>query len=230
MMNILRLTLIGLISINSAWSAAPKSYNQAKPYVYALFREHPITLYCHCRYEHKKINLNSCNMQSAAHLARAHRVELEHMMPAENFGRQLACWREKICIKNNKAYRGRKCCRQQSPLFNQAEGELYNLWPSVGLVNGARSNFRYNAFKGSAFYGCPIVIDKTHRQVSPADEVKGIVARANLFMSDEYHIVLSSAQRRLFLAWHKQFPPDDWEKQWAAAVEKIEGYRNPYIQ
>ncbi|WP_244917911.1 endonuclease [Legionella busanensis] len=90
--------------------------------------------------------------------------------------------------------------------------------------------FRYSMLENhTSFYGCPITIDKKSRRVEPADFAKGIVARANLFMAYKYGIDLSEAQRNLFIAWDKEFPPNANEKWWAEAVAKIEGYPNPYI-
>ena len=98
------------------------------------------------------------------------------------------------------------------------------------MVNQARSNYRYNIVQPTTiFYGCAISIDKQARKVEPADSVKGIVARANLFMADHYAIRLSDQQRQLFTAWNKLFPPSAWEKEWSAHVAQIEGYSNPYI-
>ena len=170
-------------------------------------------------------------MQSASSIKRARRVEWEHMMPAENFGNHFPCWREPLCTKKNgKQYKGRACCERIDPEFRHAEAELYNLWPAVGLVNQARSNYRYSPVQpNTLFYGCSISIDKSARKVEPADSVKGIVARANLFMAQHYAIRLSDQQQQLFTAWSKQFPPSVWEKEWAAHVAQTEGYTNPYI-
>ncbi len=44
---------------------------------------------------------------------RARRIEWEHLIPAENFGRQFSCWREgnPQCVSSKgKAYKGRRCC------------------------------------------------------------------------------------------------------------------------
>ena len=220
-----------LIFALSSVIAAPETYSIAKRYARVLFHENPVTLYCACHYDKNRIDLKSCGMESAKHIKRARRVEFEHMMPAENFGRHLVCWREKICRnKEGKAYKGRSCCRKKSPEFNEAEAELYNLWPSVGLVNQARSNFRFSPLpRRSGFYGCDIEIDKKQRKVDPPNRAKGIVARANLFMSERYNIRLSPAQRKLFKAWSKQYPPTEQEKSWAASVAKVEGYQNRYI-
>lgn len=212
--------------------SSPASFTEAKKIANTLFRQHQETLYCGCKYnENKEVDLASCNMQTASGIKRAHRIEWEHMMPAENFGRHFVCWQEAICHKDTKRFKGRKCCEQIDELFNQAEAELYNLWPAVGLVNQARSNYRFAQLDNKTiFYGCNFAIDKDARKVEPADSAKGIVARANLFMSDKYDVPLSSSQRKLFNAWNKQFPPSEWEKQWAKAVREIEGYSNPYIQ
>ncbi|MGQ3887863.1 endonuclease [Legionella sp. CNM-1927-20] len=215
-----------------AFSQPIKNFGQAKKHARILFAFYRETLYCRCKFDARlQVDLKSCNMQAAARFKRARRVEWEHMMPAENFGNQFACWREPLCKKKNgKQYRGRACCGRIDPKFRQAESELYNLWPAVGLVNQARSNYRYSMLEThTTFYGCPITIDSASRRVEPADYAKGIVARANLFMSDKYSIRLSEAQRTLFLTWNSQFPPSDREKQWAQLIAKIEGYENPYI-
>jgi deoxyribonuclease I len=216
----------------SALADPPHTFRQAKQQANQIFSTHQKTLYCGCRYnKDHRIDLASCNMESAQTITRAKQVEWEHMMPAENFGRELKCWQKKICVKKGKRYKGRKCCAKINPWFKQAEAELYNLWPSEGLINQARSNFTYakNNKKAANYYGCHFNIDKNLRQVEPDNKIKGIVARANLFMSDKYDIELSPEQRQLFLEWNKKFPPGAWEKHWAKDVENIEGYKNYYI-
>ena len=207
------------------------SFVEAKKFAKVMFGSNRETLYCACKYnQFNEVDLASCNMQSAAPIKRAHRVEWEHMMPAENFGRQFVCWREPVCSHHGKPFKGRKCCEKSDPKFRQVEAELYNLWPAVGLVNQARSNYRYAVLDTiSDFYGCDFKVDRYLRKVEPADRAKGIVARANLFMADKYNIELSASQRQLFIAWSKQFPPSTREKNWAAHVAEIEGYPNPYI-
>lgn len=173
-------------------------------------------------------------MQLASDIKRAHQLEWEHMMPAENFGRHLPCWSKKICTSETEKYKGRKCCEKVSLEFRRMEAELYNLWPAVGLVNQARSNYNYSEFSKAEFnnrffYGCPILIKTSLRKVEPRDEAKGIVARASLFMSKKYGIQLSDAQRCLFEVWNTKYPPTAWEKEWAERVASIEGYTNPFM-
>lgn len=225
--------LILLLTLSPLFAQAPAQFMQAKKVALTLFSNHPETLYCACKYSrHKEIDLDSCNMKAAKPFPRAHRLEWEHMMPAENFGRHFKCWREPICIsKKGKPYRGRKCCEKIDAQFQKAEAELYNLWPAVGLVNQARSNYRFSPLPArNGHYGCDFEVDPTLRKVEPPNRAKGVVARANLFMAEHYHIRLSSSQRKLFEAWNKEFPPTAWEKTWANEVAKIEGYHNTYIE
>jgi len=70
----------------------------------------------------------------------------------------------------------------------------------------------------------------TLRKVEPPNRAKGVVARANFFMAERYHIHLSKSQRKLFEAWNKEFPPTAWEKTQANQVAKFEGYHNAYIE
>lgn len=116
-------------------------------------------------------------MQQASEKKRALRVEFEHMTPAENFGRPLPCWHAYLCTDSKgKPYKGRRCCAKIDTRFKRMEAELYNLWPSEGLVNQARSNYRYAQIgTHENFYGCNIQIDKTHRRVEPDEFIKGVV-------------------------------------------------------
>ena len=197
-----------------------------------LLSANPTTLYCGCTFDSSlRVDLASCHMEAAGPYKRAHYVEWEHIMPAENIGKQRECWQKKICIRANKPYKGRKCCELIDPVFQKEEAELYNIWPSVGLVNQARSNYRYSPLETkNGFFGCDFEVDKKMRKVEPADTVKGIVARANLFMAYKYGIDVSEAQLKLFAAWDKQFPPQAWEREWATKVMRIEGHPNPYIE
>ena len=169
-------------------------------------------------------------MVSAVEKKRAHVVEVEHILAADMLGHNLNCWQNNICERHGKPYKGRKCCEEVDGKFRQIESELYNLWPAVGLVNIARSNYSYGVVNSTdKFYGCNFKINRASKEVEPANKVKGVVARATLFMSDKYHIPFVENKRQLYISWNKAFPPSKWEKEWALKVADVEGYSNPYI-
>nr|WP_058532942.1 DUF4113 domain-containing protein [Legionella saoudiensis] len=79
----------------------------------------------------------------------------------------------------DKTLKGRTCCQKIDERFRHMDAELYNLWPESGLINQARSNYRFGMVPGQDdYFGCTIKIDKATRRVEPADVAKGVVARA----------------------------------------------------
>lgn len=228
-----KITLLAVMLISiSALAAPPANFSKAKREASHIFLDNQKTLYCDCAFDtHNVVDLNGCHMQAASHIKRAHKLEWEHMMPAENFGRQFPCWREKLCKdRQGRAFKGRKCCKKIDERFRRAEAELYNLWPSVGVINQKRSNYRYSPLPGSHnTYGCRFKVDSKTRKASVSDAAKGIVARANLFMADKYQVRLSKQQKKLFKVWNDAFPPSEREMAWSERVFAIEGYQNPYI-
>ena len=128
-------------------------------------------------------------------------------MPAENFGRAFAEWREGSpqCVnaKTGKLYKGRKC-DETNPEFQRMESDLHNLAPAIGAVNAARKNYRFGMVPEgvqSAFgESCNFKIHD--RTVEPPDSVKGLVARTHLYMAATYpkRFRLSRQQQQLFEA------------------------------
>ncbi|OFZ01941.1 MAG: endonuclease I [Bdellovibrionales bacterium GWC1_52_8] len=191
-------------------------------------------MYCPCRYSGRKVDLASCGYKPRKNFERAQRLEWEHVVPAEAFGQSFKEWREGApgCFKKKKAFRGRKCAGK-NPEFAQMEADLYNLWPSIGELNGLRSNFSMAELGtavseqgGKTFGGCGAkILDK---KFEPEDEFKGIVARTYLYMEQEYpgRGVVSNKNRKLFEAWDKLHPVAQWECQRAKLIEKAQGSTN----
>lgn len=153
---------------------------------------------------------------------RASRVEWEHLASAHSLGQHLPCWRAG----------GRKAC-QRDPTFRLLESDLYNLVPTIGEVNGDRSNHRFGdagAVDLRGQYGqCPLQIDFKGRRVYPGDHTKGEIARAHLYLSETYGIDLGRQTTQLMGAWHRRFPPSEWERTRARRIERIQGNRNRFV-
>lgn len=229
-----RIIIVFLLAVVTCLSSAspPSSFTKAKKIALTLFGQHQTTLYCGCHWtKDKKIDLKSCHMGAADSHTRAHDVEWEHMVPASHLGEDRACWKQDLCqTKDGKPYHGRICCRIVDKTFRSREAELYNLWPSDGLINQLRQNYPYADLPYSQnTYGCRFIIDGLAHLVEPDDAAKGIVARASLFMAAHYGIQFSEDEKALFEHWDTLYPPDKWEKDWARLVENQEGYENPYI-
>lgn len=112
------------------------SFSQSKKLLLKkVYYDHHFTFYCENPYEIKIVNgkekaliiqdskyysPRKPSTKSGKENERAKRVEFEHIMPAENFGRHLSCWKEG----------GRKACKND-PTFNEMEADMHNLVPAT---------------------------------------------------------------------------------------------------
>ncbi|WP_323954976.1 endonuclease [Aeromonas hydrophila] len=203
-----------------------QTFRAAKQDLNRLYQDHPVTFYCGCKidYQGKKMSpdLASCGYEPRKQPKRAARIEWEHVVPAWEFGHQLQCWQQG----------GRKNCGK-SDEFNQMEGDMHNLFPAIGEVNGDRANFRFSDWNGTPDqYGqCQMLVDFKNRQVQPPKgPVRGQIARAYLYMSQQYGLRLAAQQRKLFEAWDRQYPADGWECERNRRIGKLQGNTNPFIE
>ena len=149
--------------------AAPQHYNfrdaskQLRRVYYGELQE---TLYCGCKYDDRKnVDFSSCDFKPRDNprrksFKRAERIEWEHMVTAHNMGHFLPCWKEG----------GRKNCSANDTTFKIMEGDMHNLYPAIGEVNGDRNNFTYSQWTNdpTPMYGkCKTIIDFELKKASP---------------------------------------------------------------
>lgn len=212
-----------------AFSNPPANFTEAKIVAKEkiYFDKKGGTIYCGCDYDwHNKsggsINLNSCGYKIRKQEKRAKVLEWEHIVPAHNFGHFLQCW-----SKGG----GRKNCKTNK-IYNQMEGDLFNLAPAIGEVNSDRSNFNFGILTGAGneSYGqCHSKVNFKERTFEPRDEVKGMVSRVYFYMYDRYDIKMSDSQTQLLMAWDKMYPVSAWERERDNRIAKIMGYHNPFV-
>ncbi len=183
-------------------------------------------LYCGCKWtwvgkSGGRIDAGSCGLKARKQEKREQRTEWEHIVPAWTFGHQRQCWQNG----------GREHCVKDDPVFQSMEADLFNLYPSVGEVNGDRSNFNYGMASGIApQYGqCKTKVDFDQRVAEPRNEVKGLVARTTFYMFDRYNLNMSRQQQQLLMAWDKQFPVTPWELERNKRITAIMGHANPFV-
>lgn len=167
------------------------------------------------------MNLKSCGYQPRKDAQRAQRMEWEHILPANIFGKQRQCWQQG----------GRQNCTQNDPVFSRMEGDMFNLYPSVGEVNADRSNFLYGmALSTETQYGqCSTKIDFSNRTAEPRSLMKGLTARTTFYMYDKYGLRMSPQQEKILMAWDHSFPVSPWEKERDNRISRIMGWHNPFV-
>jgi len=184
--------------------------------------------YCDCSYSGKEIDLKSCGYVPRKQIVRAKRLEWEHIVPAWVLGHQRACWQKKI----NGKLGGRRNCTHNDPIFARAEGDLINLVPSIGEINGDRQNFRYSIWSSNPtpIYGqCQTIIDFKNKRIQPRKEIRGRIARIQFYMAEQYGIRLTREDKRIFCAWAREYPVDSWEFERDKRIQKIQGNSNHYV-
>jgi deoxyribonuclease-1 len=228
-----------------------RSFDEAKVALSRIYEKHRVDLYCGCPFVAEpghglRVDLGTCGYVVARDAVRAGRIEWEHAVAAATFGRTFGEWTngDDRCIDaKGKRFKGRKCAGT-SPEFARMEGDLHNLFPVVGEVNGLRGDLPMGILdppdrtpahhkKPSAgvftFGACRSTIERG--VFLPRTEVRGDLARAALYMDRAYasRHILDDAHRRLFERWSLEDPPDDWERERNRAIIERQGNGNPFI-
>ncbi len=148
----LLITLIMASGAQAAGNERNESFNKAKKMLERqVYYDHRVTLYCGAVFDEKKNVTLPEGFTAAKHIKRAGKIEWEHVVPAENFGRTFAEWREgdPQCVDNRgKAFKGRKCAEKANREYRLMQADMYNLYPAIGAVNAARSNYNYQMLPG----------------------------------------------------------------------------------
>lgn len=206
------------------FAEVPSSFAFAKKLAAQVYKAHPNSFYCGCKIEwiEKKgiPDLDSCGYEYRKQKLRAERIEWEHIMPAWQLGHQRHCWKSG----------GRKSCNTDKQ-YRSMEADLHNLVPTVGEVNGDRSNYKFGEWNGEhTQYGeCPIVVNFKEKKVQPPPNTRGPIARIYLYMSDRYQLSLSGQQRKLMEAWDSIYTPDKWECERNRLISDTQGWPNQYV-
>lgn len=218
------LLILGLF-IPAVSVAAPNDFDSAKRVARKIYPSQSQTWYCGCTFrwqgDKAHIDLASCGYKVRKNVQRAQRLEWEHVVPAQQFGHQRACWQQG----------GRDLCSSKDRHFKQMEGDLFNLRPSIGEVNGDRAHYRFAELDhNKPHYGaCPVTIDPRRELVEPRDSIKGDTARIYFYMIDRYQIPVTAAELTLFLKWHQQDPVDMAERRLNTEIARVMGWPNPFV-
>jgi deoxyribonuclease-1 len=96
---VLSLTATGLAH---AQNTRIPSFAKAKKLATDIFADHSTTFYCGCPYQDTTVNFRACGYQPRGKPDAARRLQWEHIVPAEHFGRSFPEWREghPACVDN----------------------------------------------------------------------------------------------------------------------------------
>lgn len=137
-------TLIYIILIITSFSSFSESnttidsFNKAKKLLESnVYHDHRITLYCGASFDDKKKITPPLGFTTTKHVKRSMKIEWEHVVPAENFGRTFEEWREgnKVCVDSKgKSFKGRKCAEKVNTEYRYMQADMHNLFPAIGQI------------------------------------------------------------------------------------------------
>ena len=112
------------------------------------------------------------------------------------------------------------------------QADMFNLYPAIGEVNGRRSNYSMSIIEGEKreFGKCDVEIK--NKKVEPKESIRGEIARTYMYMDSAYpgRGIISKKNSKLFDAWNKSDPVDEWECERAKRIEEIQGNRNEIVR
>lgn len=199
-----------------------------------VYHDHRITIYCGASYDREKQIKLPPGFKSRGSGKRAGRMEWEHAVPAEIFGRHFAEWTDSSSFKEcrREKLKGRKCANRISEAYQKIERDMYNLFPAIGSVNASRSNREYTELPETSqtFGSCEARV--APGKFEPPDAAKGQLARASLYMAAKYphEVIFPVWQQELFERWNKDFPVDQWECERARRIAKIQKNENQFVK
>jgi deoxyribonuclease-1 len=135
--------LIPSTPVFSAGNQTIQSFSKAKKALEnKVYFDHRETIYCSAKFDSKKNVIPPKGFFTEKHKKRAKRIEWEHVVPAENFGRTFSEWREghPQCVNSKgKSFKGRNCASKVNEEYRLMQSDMYNLFPAIGAVNAIRS-------------------------------------------------------------------------------------------
>jgi deoxyribonuclease-1 len=94
----------------AAGNETNQSFNKAKKNLErSVYQDNRETLYCAATFDSKKNVIPPKGFKTEKHIKRAKRIEWEHVVPAENFGRTFSEWRsgDTKCVNSKgKSFKG----------------------------------------------------------------------------------------------------------------------------
>ena len=236
--NILKTFAFIFLFSTSVWAGGNtfnNSYQAAKKWLERdVYRDNRVTIYCPAAFDNQKNVILPDGFDDTLYPDRARRIEWEHVVPVENFGRLFPEWRAgaDACTEKGIPHTGRKCVEKVNTAFQYMQSDMYNLYPAIGSVNAARSNYNFALLGEDApapFGSCPMKIQDG--KVEPPAPARGKIARTYLYMESAYpRYQMSDAQRKLMQAWDRQYPVDKAECLRTRRIEEIQHNENPAVK
>lgn len=192
-----------------------------------IYHSHPYTLFCQQGFNADgKLTLPHCQTCPTEPL----QVKWMPIVPLKRLASGLRCYQDKLCIDNKgKRFGGLRCCEKTSAEYRLMSHDLNNYVPENPHLVRMRSQYAFDDFLvPSPSSGCHFYLDRKHKRISVAPNIRGFIARITLYMYERYRLPFSQEELSLYRRWDKQYPATDWEKQRERNIRLLENDRTIY--
>jgi deoxyribonuclease-1 len=152
----------------TAHAQAPRTFSEAKKIAWKLYAPQSTEFYCGCKYTGNRVDLKACGYVPRKN-ASARRASSGSTLFRP--GRSVISASAGRRVDARTAHATMKC--------SSAEADLHNLVPSIGEVNGDRSNFSFGwlPVQSGQYGSCLTQVDFKAKKVMPRPSIRGMIAR-----------------------------------------------------
>ncbi len=144
-------------------------------------------------------------------------VAVDHIYPLARMVRESGC-------------RDRAQCRARlGEKFARMESDLHNIYPEAQELIAYRSGREFGIVDGEEWRFDDCDVEWRDGLLEPRPLARGNIARAILYMRATYRSTISDAMLEMLKAWNREDPPSKQEQERNAAIEKLQGRRNQFI-
>ena len=144
-------------------------------------------------------------------------VAVDHIYPLARMVRESGC--------SDRA----GCRARPEGKFAQMESDMHNLYPEVQELITYRSGREFGIVDGEEWRFDDCDVEWRNGVLEPRPLARGNIARAILYMRATYKLPVSDAMLELLKAWNREDPPSKQEQERNAAIERLQGRRNLFI-
>ncbi len=201
-----------------------KAIKQAK----VIFEDYPFTFFCE-----KPIEMDHTVFARKCDVCPQLPTKVNWMgiIPNKRLAGDRLCYQQAICTNGQgRPFKGINCCREKDKGYVERESDLHNIVPEEPMLSSLNiKNTIGTVPKSKGQHLCDFNYDYKTKTIEPPKHSRGMLARTYLYYQDMYGLNLSSEEKDLYLQWHYQFPPSEWERERNTQIYALTGKLNTWI-
>lgn len=200
----------------------------AKLTLLQLYQDHPHSFFCEHPFSKTGILSTRHNQQQAVI---DENIAWMQIVPIKQLAPFYACYQQPCLDKRGRRLQGVRCCQNRDKQFKAMQNDLHNWVPETRSLKNVRNRYAFAELNHEVPKrgGCHFYVDKKNKQLEPAPNTRGMIARTYLYMKDTYPLRLTDEEMALYMKWHQQYPVTAKERERNEKIFALQGKRNRWI-